>query len=180
MSQVNGEINIMVISKAQIHCNFTHRSSTPLWWCLRGFFPNGWKRPLLQIPFHAFHRKRKASVKQSLVKCSEHTANFPTGLKSFWWMDTNLFHFNLTLPKSGELWIEIPNSSFFTFPRSTRHTFALSQKKRRKNLQKFPKVSRPACEINHVCLPCFSALMFLRHISPQLLQILLPVIFWIE
>ena len=60
----------------------------------------------------------KASVKQSLVKRSDHTANFPTGLKSFLSMDTNLFHFNLTLPESGELWIEIPNSSFFTFPQS--------------------------------------------------------------
>ena len=32
----------------------------------------------------------KASVKQSLEKCSEHTANFPTGLKFFWCMDTKL------------------------------------------------------------------------------------------
>ena len=59
-----------------------------------------------------------ARVKQSLVKCSEQTANCPTGLKFFRCMDTKLFHFNITLPEAGELWIEIPNSSFFTFPQS--------------------------------------------------------------
>ena len=44
-----------------------------------------------------------ARVKQSLVKCSEQTANCPTGLKFFRCMDTKLFHFNITLPEAGEL-----------------------------------------------------------------------------
>ena len=68
-----------------------------------------------------------ASVKQSLVKCSEHTANFPTGLRFFRCMDTKLFHFNLTLPRrimnrNSQLFV-LYVSTVLNNTTATRHNF---------------------------------------------------------
>ena len=98
----------------------------------------------------------KASVKQSLVKYSEHTANFPTVLKSFRWMDTNLFHFNLTLPESGEF-IVLYVSTVLNNTTSTRHTFALSQKSEERTSKSFQKYL-----VLHAKLATFVCLVFLR------------------
>ena len=51
-----------------------------------------------------------ARVKQSLVKCSEHTPNDPFGLKFFLCCSTNLFHLTRSLKVLGDSCIEIPNS----------------------------------------------------------------------
>ena len=51
-----------------------------------------------------------ACVKQSLVKCSEHTPNDPFGLKFFLCCSTNLFHLTRSLKDLGDSCIEIPNS----------------------------------------------------------------------
>ena len=60
----------------------------------------------------------------------------------------------------------------------TRHTFTLSQKKWRENPQKLPKISDPPCKISLVCVPCFPALMFLRHIWKWLFGFLVPHPSW--
>ena len=51
-----------------------------------------------------------ARVKQSLVKCSEHTPNDPFGLKFFLCCSTNLFHLTRSVKVLGDTCIEIPNS----------------------------------------------------------------------
>jgi len=60
---------------------------------------------LLSVPF-----TWTARVKQSLVKCKEHTPNWPFGLKFLRCVKTNFFHFASPLPLGGEPCIEIPNS----------------------------------------------------------------------
>ena len=63
---------------------------------------------LLSVPF-----TWTARVKQSLVKCKEHTPNWPVGLKFLRCVKTNFFHFS-TLTLGGEPCIEIPNSKSAT------------------------------------------------------------------
>ena len=53
-------------------------------------------------------------------------------------MDTNLFHFNLTLPESGEF-IVLYVSTVLNNTTSTRHTFALSQKSEERTSKSFQK-----------------------------------------
>lgn len=71
----------------------------------------GFKR--LSVPF-----MWTARVKQSLVKCKEHTPNVPFGLKKFLCRHTNLFHLARSLPLAGEVCIEIPKSLLLTWLQS--------------------------------------------------------------